>query len=158
MSDSSDKPAPNRVEELQSWLAENRRKLEENAARERARRAALTPAQRAEEDHQRALATAKAARTKIFQRYHKMGATVLARESWTIGEFSWLVLAENPMQRGSWLDFEMDKAASDQPKVRAVLESCIGVTLTPINPSAKVKDQRFRIADLIEVAETKRLA
>lgn len=165
MSDASNKPTPNPFAELQRLLAEASRKHAEDAAREHARLAALSPAERAEEEReraekerQRAEAAAKAAGARISQRYAKMGAPVLARESWTIREFSWLLVAENPMQRGSWLDTEMDKAATDQRAVRAVLESCVGVTLMPIQPPApKREDERFRVADLIEVAQAKRL-
>lgn len=165
MSNADKKPPPNPFAELQKLLADVSRQHAERLAHERARRATLSPAQRAEEDRQkaeqerqRAEEAAKAARARIFQRYAKMGAPVLARESWTIREFSWLLVAENPMQRGSWLDTEMDKAASDQRAVLAVLESCVGVTLLPIQPpAAKRDDDRFRVADLIEVAQAKRL-
>lgn len=54
MSDADNKPPPNPFAELQKLLADVSRQHTERAAHERARRAALSPAQRAEEDRQRA--------------------------------------------------------------------------------------------------------
>ena len=142
---------------LQDFLAKSQQQFAEQVDVERKRRAGLSPDQRAAEDRQRALASAQTERSKIIKRYLNMGTDVLARESWTVAQFSWLLVGENPTKRGGWLDLEDDRPAVEQKKIRAVLESCVGVTLQPINPTAAPNEQRFSVGDLVRVAEGKRL-
>lgn len=118
------------------------------------RRASLTPGQQAEQEHRVTEQAAKAVTAEISLLFAKMGAVVIARESWTIEEFSWLLLAENPAEPGARpIDLVAALAQQTQQTIRTALETCIGVTLRPINPAAKREDQRFSAPDLLQAAD-----
>jgi hypothetical protein len=153
LSDPKPGPTQQALAAWQQWLSEQQSALRQRAEAERKRRAAMTPEQRAAE----AEAIARQERRKIFQRFTKMGPTVLSRESWSIAQFSWLLVAENPLERGGFFDSEWDPAAASQKKFVAVLESCVGISLKPVNPTVSPAGQRFRTEELVRLSCRKKL-
>jgi hypothetical protein len=145
----SSSPDPDTFQNLVAW-----KKAELRGMAKVRRRASLTPTQQAEQERRVTQQAAKAVRAEISLLFAKMGAVVLARESWTIEEFSWLLLAENPADPGARpIDLVAALAQQTQQSIRAALESCVGMTLSPIHPAAKCEHQRFRATDLMRAAE-----
>ncbi len=116
-----------------------RRHAREREQAEFFRRAALSPDEREREDRQ-----------KIALRYSAMGEERLSFESWTLDEFTALLVADLP-------DGEPAVDEEQRRRIRMTLESCSGVSLTPLNPSAPAELQRFRTADLVRVSQAKQL-
>ena len=136
--------------------------LEEMAERQRtaaqaegARRARLTPDQRAAEDQAAALARAAAADTVARRALAKLGPDVWRRESWTLAEFAWLLLGKAPSRSGTGLLIDPDRDRHSE--IHRILASCVGTSLQPIEPAEPVDQWRFRIPDLLRVAAAKDL-
>lgn len=125
---------------------------------EKARRAKLTLAQRAEEDRAKAEQLACAERQKLTQKLAKLGDAVMKRDTWTIEKFSWLLAAENP-EDDSWMLFDgrSGRPSQLQKQFRQILESCVDTRLKAVNPHEAPALHRFTVQSLIEVAQEKRL-
>lgn len=136
--------------------------LEEMAERQRsaaqaevARRARLTPAQRAAEDQAAARDRAAAAELVARRALTGLGPEVWRRESWTLAEFAWLLLGKAPSHSGTGLLIDPD--GDRHSEIQRTLASCVGMSLRPIEPAEPVDQWRFRIPDLLRVALEKDL-
>jgi hypothetical protein len=126
---------------------------------EAARRASLTPAQRAAEDSERAERLAQARRAEQLQKIAKLGDTVRKADTWTIAKFCWLLLAENPGEPEgfSFFDGRDSKVTKQHEQFREILESCVHTRLRPVNPKDAPAKYRFAVADLLDAAREKGL-
>lgn len=149
---SDKKPDPTPAEVLQQMIGRLTQATSNRQAAEAARWARLTPEQRAAEQ---AAAIAQRIASQA-DKFRKMGPAVLARESWSIADFAWLLAGGNP-QDSDWGFLGRDDAQPEPARYRSVLESCVGVTLSPVDASAPREGWRFRTGDLIATAERKSL-
>jgi len=146
-------------DDLLKWVADLKQKQAQLAAAEATRRAKLSVAERAAEDHTVAQRQANAVYQAQLKKFARMGDAILKRETWTIAKFCWLLVAENPEEDTSWTFFSgrSSDIEAEHSKYVSILESCIGTRLIAVNPSAASKDQRFTVQSLTDAARAKRL-
>lgn len=155
MSDAKPPAVPdNSAAAMLQMVAEFNRILAEQRAREAARVAAQTPAQRAQEARDKAERALQEKTKKFADGIGDLAQHVAKCEAWTTSDFAWLLAgtAPNCLKRGAI--FQTDVSAQ-QRGYEQVLESCVGLSLHPLSGAGK--EARFRPADLLRIAREKNL-
>jgi hypothetical protein len=147
------------IGDFEKWATDLQRQQAQREAGETARRAKLSPQERAAEDEAKDRQRHQAERQALRKKLIDMGDAVLKRETWTIDKFCWLLVAENPDSDDSWGFFSQrsGRVAEDHRQFSTVIESCIGTRLQPVNSQDAPKTHRFAVTSLIETARAKGL-
>jgi hypothetical protein len=139
---------------LQNWFDTLSARLREQQAAELAKTQKLSPKERAvEAARKRAVDESRRVKARLLA----MGDTVTKRESWTIDNFCWLLLGEDPDFDSCSLDAPGMRARTQHRQLKAVLTSCVPTFLAPMNPSEATELQRFTRDQLLAIAQEKRL-
>lgn len=159
MSADHSKKALETIQTFNDFLTKHVAAQQEREKAEAARRAGLSPAQRADEDRARAEQAARALRSEQLQKFAKLGDVVRKPDTWTIASFCWLLLAEDPKEPEGFTFF--DGRSADVTKLHqqylSILESCVQTRLTPVNPREAAEQFRFPVYELLAAARFKNL-
>lgn len=149
-------PATDPVATLTAALSELNKVMMAQQARERARVAALSPAQLHQETRSKAELLLAQKTTKFAKRFGNVSAHIFKCETWTAGDFAWLLAGAAPGKPANDGLFLVD-VSSKQEVYRKVLESCIGGSLLA-NPRVSGDGKaRFQSRDLLHIASVKQL-
>lgn len=97
-------------------------------------------------------------RNRLINHYLSMGNSVLARETWTIDDFAWLLAGRNPTQVPNVIvDPDAAPFAKHHKESYTVLKSCVGASLIPVKSSGLTFESRFKVKDLMKAASARQL-